>query len=379
LSGTALWVAGSASLGDIPQAWAHPEAAVGWVTSSVQLVFIVGTLVSAVLLLADRFAPRALFLGAAIIGALANLTPLVAEGLGVLLAARFATGVALAGIYPVGMKIAASWYHKDLGKALGWLVGALVLGTAAPHAVVALGGEGGSWRMVLVCVSAVAALGGVAVFALVGDGPHLKKGAAFDPRAVAALGREPRFRSAALGYFGHMWELYALWAFMPATIAAWGARHGVEDLPVSWIACGVIALGAVGCIVGGMVALRKGSAAVATAQLATSATLALTVPWWSEAPAPVFFGLLAVWGVTVVGDSPQFSTLNALTAPRDMVGSALTIVTSVGFGITIVSIELVSWLSRTYSVLDVLPVLVLGPVMGLAAMQRLVREDPSIA
>jgi MFS family permease len=377
-AGTSLWFAGNAILPDIQAAWALPDGSLGWVTSAVQLGFIVGTLLSAIFTLSDRVSAPRLFFAASLSGAVMNLGPLMIEGLWPLLGFRFLTGVALAGIYPVGMKLAASWYREGLGAALGWLVGALVLGTAAPHLVRALGDGMLAWQAVLAIVSALAVIGGVLVLAVVGEGPMTSKSSAgFNPRALGALLRVPRFRAAALGYFGHMWELYAFWAFVPAILASYATRQQVE-LPVSWVAFAVIASGALGCIIGGKVALRKGSARVAAAQVLASGALALTAPLWSMAPTPIFVMAMLVWGVFVVGDSPQFSTLNALTAPRELVGSGLTIVTSIGFGVTIISIELISRLARDIDILWLLPVMALGPVVSLIAMRTLVASDPSL-
>ena len=384
-AGTSLWFAGNAILPDIQAAWSLPAGALGWVTSSVQLGFIVGTLLSAIFTLADRVSAPRLFFAASVMGALVNLGPLVFEGLWHLLGFRFLTGVALAGIYPVGMKLAASWYHKGLGSALGWLVGALVLGTAAPHLVRALGAGSLSWQVVLAVISALAASGGLLVLLVVGEGPMATKNSAgFNPSALGALFRVPRFRAAALGYFGHMWELYAFWAFVPAILASYAAREEVA-LSTSWASFAIIAAGAIGCVVGGRRALRVGSARVAMIQVVASGALALTAPLWSTLPPPLFLALLFAWGVVVVGDSPQFSTLNALTAPRELVGSGLTIVTSIGFGVTIhfemddpiFSIELVSQLARVFDILWVLPVMAIGPALSVLAIRSLVADDPS--
>lgn len=378
-AGTSLWFAGNAILPDIQAAWSLPAGALGWVTSSVQLGFIVGTLLSAIFTLADRVSAPRLFFAASVMGALVNLGPLVLEGLWPLLGFRFLTGVALAGIYPVGMKLAASWYHKGLGSALGWLVGALVLGTAAPHLVRALGAGSLSWQVVLAVISALAASGGLLVLLVVGEGPMATKNSAgFNPSALGALFRVPRFRAAALGYFGHMWELYAFWAFVPAILASYAAREEVA-LSTSWASFAIIAAGAIGCVVGGRRALRVGSARVAMIQVVASGALALTAPLWSTLPTPFFLALLFAWGVVVVGDSPQFSTLNALTAPRELVGSGLTIVTSIGFGVTIFSIELVSQLARAFDILWVLPVMAIGPALSVLAIRSLVADDPSLA
>lgn len=368
-AGTSLWFAGNAVMPDIAALWSLPDGALGWVTSSVQLGFITGTLLGAVTMLTDRVSGRVVFLVGALLGALANSIPLVSPGLTTLLFSRFVVGVALAGIYPVGMKLAASWYQAGLSRALGWLVGALVLGTALPHLIRGLG-SGLPWSDVLGVVSVLAVLGGVAVAAFVPEGPHVKRSAEFDPRAILSIFGSRDFRSAALGYFGHMWELYAFWALVPALVLTRASASSMGAFTV-------IALGAVGCVVGGVVALRVGAARVAVVQLALSGTLALTAPIWMRAPTPVALALLAVWGISVVGDSPQLSTLTARTAPKELVGSGLTIVTSLGFAITIASIELTSWLARTWDVRDVMPVLALGPLCGLFASRFILANDPT--
>ncbi len=318
--------------------------------------------------MADRFSPRLVFFLCALAGAAANAAILGANGnFGTLLVLRFATGFFLAGIYPVGMKIASGWYQRDLGNALGFLVGALVAGTAFPHLLQGLGGAL-PWQGVLLTASGVAGLGGLAMFALVPDGPHLSRGAKFDPRALAAIFRVPAFRASAFGYFGHMWELYAFWAFVPWMLAAHGADH------VSLWSFAIIAAGSVGCAAGGLVSLRRGSASVAFAQLSASGACCLLSPLLFFAPTPVFLAFLLFWGVVVVGDSPQFSALNAQSAPRERVGSALTIANCIGFGITIFSIELLNAASRLLAPQWLYLLLVPGPLLGLAALRPLLRR-----
>ena len=208
-AGTSLWFAGNAVLGDLQRQWGLAAEALGHITSAVQLGFIAGTLVFAFFALSDRFSPRIVFFLCSLAGALANALPLFSgESYAALLAMRFATGFFLAGIYPVGMKIASGWYQRDLGNALGFLVGALVAGTAFPHLLKGLG-QALPWQSVILGVSAVALAGGLLMLALVPDGPYLTKGARFDPRALAAVFRVPAFRASSFGYFGHMWELYA--------------------------------------------------------------------------------------------------------------------------------------------------------------------------
>jgi MFS family permease len=365
-AGASIWLAGNAVMHDLQQRWGLPVEAVGYVTSAVQLGFISGTLVFALLALADRHSPRRVFLACALLGALANLGIVFAgQGLAALLALRFATGFFLAGIYPVGMKIAAGWYRDDLGSALGFLVGALVLGTAFPHLLKALGAAW-PWQGVMLGASAIAAGGGLVMFALVPDGPHLVHGARFDPSALVRIFRSPGFRSSVFGYFGHMWELYAFWAFVPVALAAHGMRSGVA----LW-AFIVIAAGFAGCAVGGIASLRWGSARVAAVQLAASGACCLASPLLYVAPEWLFLAFLVFWGVVVVGDSPQFSALNAAYAPRERVGSALTIGNSIGFAITIASIQLLAaalaWLPVQYLFLLLAP----GPALGLLALRPL--------
>ncbi|MGH9577059.1 MAG: MFS transporter, partial [Terriglobales bacterium] len=312
------------------------------------------------------FSPRGVFFVCSLLGALCNAAALVLpqEFLS-LVALRFCTGFFLAGIYPVGMKIASGWYRNDLGNALGFLVGALVLGTAFPHLLKGLG-HSWPWETVTFCVSAIAALGGLLMLVLVPDGPHLAKGAKFDPAAFEVIFRSRSFRASAFGYFGHMWELYAFWAFVPAVLAM---RPDAGN--VSLWAFAVIGAGAIGCAGGGLVSLRTGSARVAFVQLAASGACCLASPLLYFAPPALFLAFLIFWGVVVVGDSPQFSALNAANAPRERVGSALTIANCIGFAITIGSIQLlnsaVSWLPMEYLFLLLAP----GPALGLLALRPL--------
>jgi hypothetical protein len=372
-AGTSLWFAGNAVLADLQREWGLPAEALGYTTSAVQLGFILGTLAFAFFAVSDRVSPRIVFFVCSLAGAAANLgVYALAGGVWSLAAFRFLTGFFLAGIYPVGMKIASGWYKSDLGNALGFLVGALVVGTAFPHLLKGLGGAL-PWETVLVAVSAVAALGGVLMLLFVPDGPYLAKAAKFDPRALAVIFRSPRFRASAFGYFGHMWELYAFWAFVPFVIAAHAAANGGRDLNVPLWAFVVIAVGFLGCAGGGLVSLRAGSARVAFVQLAASGACCVVSPLLFYAPTPVFLAFLLFWGVVVIGDSPQFSALNAQNAPRELVGSALTIANSIGFAITIGSIQLLNSLAASASPALVFLALAPGPVFGLFALAPLLR------
>jgi MFS family permease len=378
-AGTSLWFAGNAVLPDLQRLWGLSPDALGYMTSSVQLGFIAGTLAFAILAITDIYSPRKIFLICSLIGAFCNAgVYLFADGLVSLLVFRFLTGFFLAGIYPVGMKIAAGWYQQDLGRALGYLVAALVLGTAFPHLLKAMG-QSLPWSSVVLSVSAIAAFGGLLMVVLVPDGPYLAKGAKFDPGALKKIFRSRNFRSSAFGYFGHMWELYAFWAFVPVMLAMhMGSGTSVRfDIPL-W-AFLIIGVGSIGCAGGGLLTGKFGSARVASAQLTISGICCMISPFLFSAPTPVFLIFLLIWGITVVGDSPQFSALNALNAPKALVGSALTIVNCIGFSITIVSIQLLSYASHFIDTRWLFLLLTIGPVVGLYTMRPLLGRQARAA
>ena len=373
-TGTSLWFAGNAVIGELQIQWNLPAGALGYLTSAVQLGFITGALVFAFFALSDRFRPRYIFLACSLLGAMANLSILWMNGTLVgLLLARFATGFFLAGIYPIGMKIAASWYAEGLGKALGFLVGALVLGTAFPHLIKGMGAEL-SWRMVMALCSSAAIIGGLLLALSVKDGPFLpEKPPPFDPGAIRDMFRKADFRAASFGYFGHMWELYALWAFIPVILQAYATHHSL-DINLSLWSFSMIAIGFFGCSVGGYLSLMLGNAVVARAQLITSGLCCLISPILFYMHPFIYFGMMFIWGICVIGDSPQFSTLTAKTAPRERVGSALTIVNCMGFAITIFSIQLLNYLSQRLGAQWLSVVLAVGPVFGLISMRPLLKK-----
>ncbi|UCU94884.1 MFS transporter [Hydrogenophaga taeniospiralis] len=370
-AGTSLWFAVNAVMPDLQRELGWPASAVGPLTSALQFGFIVGTLVFALLAIADRFSARKVFLFCALAGAACTVGAwAMVTHYEALLVWRFFTGVFLAGIYPVGMKIAAQWYTKGLGAALGLLIGALVLGSASAHALRALSGAL-PWPTLMLGVAALAAAGGLLLFFGTDDPPHAHaRVTTLQWRALATVWTDARVRASVLGYFGHMWELYTVWVMVPLVLAT--RLQGAE---LSWAAFWVLGTGAFGCAAGGWVAQRWGSARVASAQLATSGLCCLATPVVIDAPALLFYGWLVLWGITVSGDSPQFSTLTARNAPPQAVGSVLTLTNSIGFGISIVSILLFVSLAETISLGALLPWLAIGPALGLWAMTRLVREE----
>jgi MFS family permease len=372
-TGTSLWFASNAVMGDLQRTWGLADAALGYMTSAVQFGFITGTLVFAFFTISDRFSPRIIFFACSVLGAISNLCIyLLAQGLPSLLIFRFITGFLLAGIYPVGMKIAAGWYEKGLGRALGYLVGALVMGTAFPHLLKGMG-RTLAWEQVILSISVVSTAGGVLMLWLVPDGPHLIKGTRFSPGAFKSIFQSKDLRSAAFGYFGHMWELYTLWAFVPVFLSNYLADKA-ESLNVSYWAFMIIAAGFIGCAGGGLLSKKAGSAKVAFYQLTASGICCLISPLMFQVPTELFLVFLIFWGIVVVGDSPQFSALSAQTAPPELVGSALTLINCIGFFITIFSIQIANYLTTLISPDYIFLFLTPGPIFGLIHLWPLLRK-----
>jgi MFS family permease len=339
---------------------------------AVQAGFVAGTLVSAFGNLADVLNARTLMFIGSIAGALANAAVIVAPGATSVIVLRFATGAALALVYPPGMKIAAGWFRERRGLALGLLIGALTLGKAFPHLLTAL--FGADWRGPMVLVSTLAALGGVMVLILVKDGPYVAATAPFDPHAVRKILASRGARLATLGYLGHMWELYAMWTWVAVFAAASFAASGLANPNAAGSIAAFLAIGsgAAGCAVAGYLADRLGKARIAMwAMLASAACAALTLLVYGASPFWLY-ALVMVWGFAVVADSAQFSALVSEHAPREHIGTALTLQTCAGFLLTMVTIEWLPRIAEATSWRWASLLLVPGPLLGAWAMKRMI-------
>ncbi len=367
---TSLWFAGNAVIPDLANEFGLGNTALGHILSAVQFGFIVGTLSYALLSLADRFSPSKVFFFSAVAAACSNFAMSFNEqNISSLLALRFVTGFFLAGIYPVGMKIAADYYDKGLGKALGFLVGALVLGTAFPHLLKSFT-TALPWKTVLYFTSGLSITGGLLILLFVPNGPYRKMGQRLNINAVFGIFRDRQFRSAAAGYFGHMWELYTFWAFVPVILSTYQQLHPQQSIKVPMLSFLVIALGGLACVAGGYIAQKTGTKRTAFLALLMSGSCCLLSVFAFNWPLEIFIPFLVFWGLVVITDSPLFSTLVAQNAPAATKGTALTIVTCIGFSITIISIELINTLAAHINDRYLYLFLAAGPALGLFYMLK---------
>lgn len=366
---TSLWFAGNGIMSELMVNFHLSESSLGHLTSAVQLGFIFGTLLFAVLTIADRYSPSKVFFICALFGALFNLGILwETNNLETILIFRFLTGFFLAGIYPVGMKIAADYYKKGLGKSLGFLVGALVLGTAFPHLLRQLTGAF-SWKTVVQSTSLLAVFGGASMILLVPDGPFRKESQKLDISAFFRVFRVTNFRAGAFGYFGHMWELYAFWAFVPIMLKTYQDKHLETVFNIPILSFLIIGIGAVSCVLGGYISQKAGSKKTAFMALFLSCICCLASPWIFDLTSSfLFIGFLVFWGMVVIADSPLFSTIVAQSAAESTKGTALTIVNCIGFGISIISIQVITILSENINSNAIYSLLALGPILGLIGL-----------
>lgn len=368
---TSLWFAGNAVLPDIIKNFPAELNLLANLTSMVQFGFIAGTLVFAIFAISDIFAPSKVFFVCGIAASIFNLgICLEFSDVNLLLLFRFLTGFMLAGIYPVGMKIASDYFKDGLGKSLGFLVGALVLGTAFPHLLKTFTADF-PWKYVIYATSTLSLIGASCVFFFVPNGPFRMAGQKFDFSACLSGFKNINFRSAAFGYFGHMWELYTFWAFLPGILLLYKSTHDVAKLNVSLFAFLIIASGGLSCMLGGLLSQKFGAKKIATMALSLSGLCCLLSPIFLFADSVyIFFMFLFIWGLAATADSPLFSSLVAKNAPDHLRGTSLTLVNCIGFAITIVSIQLLNILSKEMNSHYLYMVLAIGPILGLWALLK---------
>jgi MFS family permease len=373
LLGMSTWFSGTAVVRELAPQWRLGPGATALLTIAVQLGFVAGALGSSVVNLLDIVPARAVLVASLLAAALVNAAFAFATGPGIGIPLRFLTGVCLAGVYPTGLKIMATWFRRDRGLALGIMVGALTVGSAMPHLVNALGGL--PWRTVVLWTSALTALGGVLAAAAVREGPFPFPRARFDPRQSGRVLHDPAVRLACLGYFGHMWELYAMWGWFMLFYSDVLGRSGVTNPrgPAALATFMVIAVGGLGCWLAGAASDRLGRTRTAAAAMVASGACALAIGTLMHHPAAVLT-LGIVWGITVVADSAQFSTMVTELADPAYVGTALTLQLAVGFTLTIATLWLVPLVRDAAGWGWAFAALAPGPALGVVAMWALARR-----
>ena len=365
------WFSTSAVLPQLREDWDLSTNAASLLIIAVQIGFVVGAVVSAGLNLADVVPPRRLILYGTVGAALANLGLLATGGAGQALPLRFATGAFLAGVYPPALKAMSTWFRAGRGTALGVMVGALTLGSAVPHLVNGVGGL--DWQIVIVVTSALTLLGGLVAEVVAQDGPFEFPRAVFDRRQAAVAWRNRGVRLATLGYFGHMWELYAMWAWFAAFFADTLVDDGIDD-PQSGAALAtfaVIGIGSIGCWVGGILGDRWGRTRSTSLAMAISGVCAVTIGLVRSGPVALVVVVGLVWGFWVVADSAQFSTIVTEVCDQRYVGTAVTLQLAAGFVLTVVTIWLVPFVRDHTSWTWAFALLAPGPFLGILAMRRL--------
>ena len=366
---TSLWFAGNAILPDLTKHFHLESHNIAHFISAVQFGFITGTFTFALSGIVDRFVATRIFFVCSILAALCNISIVFLNtNEAILVISRFLTGFFLAGIYPVGMKIASDHYQKGLGKSLGLLVGALVLGTAFPHFLKGFN-TNYSWTFVLYATSSLSILGGLLMVSFVPKGEYSTIGKKINFRAISQGFKIKKFRKPALGYFGHMWELYTFWAFLPALILIYKTNHHLSKINISRWSFIIIAFGSIACVISGYISQYFGTKRIAVIALFLSCLCCLTSPLFIlYANEIALFLFLLLWGMVVIADSPLFSTLVAQNAPTESKGTLLTITNCIGFSLTIISIQLFGILSEIINSVYLFVFLSIGPMLGLFAM-----------
>jgi MFS family permease len=368
--GMSLWFSASAVLPALHREWHLNESTASWLTIAVQLGFVCGTLLSAFLNLPDVVSVRRLFALSAFVGAVMNAgVGFYARGAGVAVVFRFLTGLSLAGVYPPGLKIMSTWFRRSRGMALGVLVGALTLGKASPYLINGLGSA--NWRRNVLFTSLLAVIGGLLVLFFVKDGPYAVPVARFDWKQVMRVFANRGVRLANFGYFGHMWELYAMWTWTPVMVRASLANQSSSSVLAEVASFLIIGSGAAGCVIAGLLADRLGRTLVTSWAMTISGSCCLLIGFLFGAHPSLLLVVAAIWGASVVADSAQFSTCVTELGDPQYVGTALTIQTSLGFLLTTISIELVPQFVKAFGWHYAFAILAPGPVLGVVAMMRL--------
>ena len=374
VSCVSLWFAGNAVMENMVMDFQLPAGSVANITSAVQFGFILGTFLFALFMIADRYPPSKVFFFSALAGALVNgFIVFVHQSFTSLLLLRFLTGFSLAGIYPIGMKIASDHFDNRLGKALGFLVGALVLGTALPHLLKGLSGDL-KWQYVILSTSVLALFGGTLMLVLVPNGPNRKSNNRIDLYAFPKIFRSKELRAASFGYFGHMWELYAFWAFVPFMLMHYQKNHPQGFINVPLLSFFIIGVGAIACVLSGYLSQRYGTKKIAATALLSSCICGIVSPLifiFGNGTMVIVF--LLFWSMAVIADSPLFSTLVAQSVQAEYKGTALTVVTCIGFSITIISIQLVGYLTNQFNPDYIFTILSIGPLAGLFGLLKPVK------
>lgn len=366
LLGTSLWFSANSAAIDLMHQWQITVADIGWITNAVQAGFIIGTFVFAYTGIADHFKASHIFVCSALLGAFFNFCfAWFAHGLMDALIYRFLVGLCLAGIYPIGMKLIVLWAPHQAGQALAKLVAMLTLGTALPYFINSFPTHF-AWQIVMICSSSLALIAALLIYQL-GDPTASSK-----PQNIVSSGstfqvfKIRKFRAAAIGYFGHMWELYAFWTIIPLFIAKSDIPEILGYNNISLLTFFVMACGAIGCLVGGYLSKHVGNRYVAIGSLSISGLSCLVFALgWRFLPAWFLLVLFSIWGASVIADSPQFSALSTQSCPSEKVGAALAIQNSIGFTLTIISIALTTYAFEIIG-LDSAWILLIGPILGIA-------------